>query len=312
MDPAEVGNDRPLAGRIANALLIVNPASRRGRKSMHAAQRAFVRLGVQCDVVVTERRGHAGEVAAANAGDYSAIFALGGDGTAVEIIGALVPDGPYVGVLPGGTGNLLARALGIPLNVGRAVKALVDGDRARVDLGRLGDGTRFVIGAGVGIDASMIAGTSQGWKRRAGVLAYVVTGVIHMLGRRRFVARVTVDGVVHSREAAVVLVANFGVLLNGLVTLGDGIRRDDGMLDVCVFDPVSLTDVFRISGRLMFQNFTADPAMTYFRGREITIETDPPLPAQADGELIGSSPFTAIVEPLAARLLVPHCHINRQ
>jgi YegS/Rv2252/BmrU family lipid kinase len=303
--------ERPFDSRHGTALLIVNPASRRGTKSMRAAQRAFLRLGVKCDVVVSERLGHAGEIAAAKAADYAAIFALGGDGTAVEIIGALVPDGPYVGVLPGGTGNLLARALGIPLNVSRAVKALVKGDRARVDLGRLGDGTRFAIGAGVGIDASMIAGTSQGWKRRIGVLAYVVAGTLHVFARRRFAARIIVDGATYSHEAAVVLVANFGVLLNGLVTLGDGIRRDDGLLDVCVFDPVSLTDVFRITRRLMFQNFTADPAMTYFRGREITIETDPPLPAQADGELIGCTPFTATVEPLAARLLVPHCHINR-
>ncbi len=298
--------------RIENAFLIVNPASRRGEQSMQTAIRELAALGVSCDAVITKHRGHAGELAAANARDYQAIFALGGDGTAVEILDALAPGGPPVGVLPGGTGNLLARALRIPLNIRRAVRAVVAGDEAQIDLGRLGDGTRFVIGAGVGIDSSMIAGTTQAWKRRAGVLAYIMSGAAHVLARRRFVARVTVDGVSHSRNAAVVLVANFGVLLNGLVTLGAGIQQDDGELDVCIFDPVNLSDTLRISRKLMFQDFTVDPAMTYLKGREILVETDPALPAQADGELIGTSPFTAVVEPLAARLLVPHCQINRQ
>jgi len=298
--------------RIGKALLIVNPASRRGRRSMQAAMRQLADMHIACDAVVTERRGHAGEIAAANASDYQTIFALGGDGTAVEILGALSPDGPPVGVLPGGTGNLLARALGVPLSVRRAVTAIVHGSEARVDLGRLENGTRFIIGAGVGIDASMIAATSQAWKRRAGVLAYVGTGTAHVLARRRFLTRVTVDGVTHSRQAAVVLVANFGVLLNGFVTLGREIRCDDGQLDVCIFDPVTLTDISRISRKLIFRDFTPDPAMTYLRGCEIKVETDPLLPAQADGELIGPSPFVAVVEPLAARLLVPHCQINRQ
>lgn len=297
---------------IKRALLIVNPAARRGDASVRAATRAFAAAEVLCDTVITQRRGHAGEIARENAADYDAIFALGGDGTAVEIIGALAPGGPPVGILPGGTGNLLARALTIPMSVPRAVRALVVGDEARVDLGRLGDGTRFAIGAGVGIDAAMIAGTSQAWKRRAGVLAYVVAGASHVLRRRRFVVHVTVDGKVVSREASVVLVANFGVLLNGLVTLGHGIRHDDGKLDLCIFDPVSIADVARVTGKLMFRDFSPDPAMTYFQGSHIAIATDPPLPAQADGELIGPTPFVATVEPLAARLLVPHCQINRQ
>lgn len=298
--------------QIGHALLIVNPAARRGDASVRAAVRTFTGLRVSCDVVITQRRGHAGEVAAANASDYDAIFSLGGDGTAVEIIGALAPNGPPVGVLPGGTGNLLARALAVPMGVSRAVKALVAGDEARFDLGKLGDGTRFAIGVGVGIDASMIAGTSQAWKRRAGVLAYIVAGASHALRRRRFTARITVDGRVVTREAAAVLVANFGVLLNGLVTLGEGIRHDDGLLDVCIFDPITMIDAARIARKLMFRDFSPDPAMTYLHGGQIVVETEPALPAQADGELIGRTPFVATVEPLAARLLVPHCQISRQ
>ncbi|MEO7103805.1 MAG: diacylglycerol kinase family protein [Gemmatimonadaceae bacterium] len=296
---------------LQRALLIVNPASRRGDASVRKASHAFAKLHVACDVVVSERRGHAGEIAAAMANEYDSIFSLGGDGTAIEVIAATTPFGPPVGILPGGTGNLLARALAIPMDVSKAVRTLVSGDEAHVDLGRLADGTRFAIGVGVGIDASMIASTSRAWKRRAGVLAYVVTGAKHAIKRPRFVAEIDVDGVVTRRQAAVVLIANFGVLLNGLITLGDGIRHDDGVLDVCLFDPISLTDALRISRKLLFRDFSSDPAMTYLRGRHITVSTDARLPVQADGELIGFTPIIATVEPLAARLLVPHCQINR-
>jgi len=96
------------------------------------------------------------------------------------------------------------------------------------------------------------------------------------------------------------------------VTLGAGISRDDGKLDVCIFDPVSTIDIARITYKLLFRDFRPDPAMTYMRGESIIVQTEPALPAQADGELIGSTPFTVVVEPLAARLLVPDCQINRQ
>ncbi len=293
--------------RVRRALLLVNPHARRGRSSLRSALLEFRKLGVQCDAVVTRSRGHAGEVAAENSGAYDAIFALGGDGTAIEVIDALDSESSPVGVLPGGTGNLLARALGIPLGMRAAVRALVHGDEKRVDLGRLGDGSRFVIGAGVGIDASMIASTSAAWKRRVGVVAYFATGTSHLIRRKRFDARVTVDGAVVTRSASVVLIANFGVLLNGLVMLGEGIRTDDGLLDVCMFDPATFADVARIASKLVFRDFSPDPAMTYLRGKLIMVETDPVSPVQADGELIGATPFVAAADPLAARLLVPHC-----
>ncbi len=192
-----------------------------------------------------------------------------------------------------------------------AVRALVAGDEARLDLGRLGDGTHFAIGVGVGIDADMIATTSSAWKRRVGVLAYVVTGARHAIRRRRFAARVTVDGVVTECRASAVLVANLGVLLNGLVTLGDGIRYDDGILNVCVFDPVTLMDALRISAKLLTRDFTPHRSILYMEGRHITVETDPVLPSQADGELIGATPISATVEPLVARLLVPRAGLDR-
>lgn len=292
----------PVTGPV---LLIVNPASRRGERLWREATEAFQHAGVACDEVATERAGHAAAVAAERAAHYDAVFTLGGDGTAMEVVGALANSAHRVGILPGGTGNLIARTLGIPRQVPRAVRLLLGGAEARIDLGVLADGRRFAFAAGIGIDADMIAHTPRPWKRRLGVLAYAITASRGMWRRRSFRVRATVDGRVYERDAAAVMVANFGSVLNRMFTLGPGIRQDDGLLDLCIFSPESAEETVRITWRLFRGDFRQVPYMLWVPGREFHIETDPPQLAQADGELLECVPLTVRVEPLAARLLVP-------
>jgi YegS/Rv2252/BmrU family lipid kinase len=294
---------------IRRALVIANPASRRGKQLAERAQRALTRRSIEHDVLFTEHPGHASELAKAHASGYDAVFALGGDGTVMEVAGALAGTDVRIGVLAGGTGNLLARALGIPLRVDHAVDKLVAGAESRVDLGRFDSGKRFAIAAGVGIDAAMVAETPSWLKRRLGVLAYTIIGtkaaLRAVLKREFFEARITVDGVTEARHAAAVMIANFGAVLGNRITLGPGIRTDDGLLDACVFSPSSLVDAIRIMWRLLRGDFENDPCMFYQRGRDIRVETTPPKSWQADGEMMGTTPFHVDVEPLDVRLLVP-------
>jgi YegS/Rv2252/BmrU family lipid kinase len=294
---------------IRRVVVIANPAARRGRRLADRARRSFSRLDVECDLLFTERPGHGAELALHHAPHYDAIFALGGDGTVMEIAGALAGSGSLIGVLAGGTGNLLARALGIPLSVRKAVDELTKGEEQIIDLGRFSSGHRFAIAAGVGIDAAMVAETPGWLKRRLGVFAYTIMGsraaLRSVLRRDFFTARVVVDGEVHERRAAAVMIANFGAVLGKRITLGPSIRTDDGLLDACVFSPRTLGDALRIFQRLVRGRFETDPCMFYVRGRAVHVETTPPLPWQADGELMGTTPFDVVVEPLAVRLLVP-------
>ncbi|HVD61892.1 MAG TPA: diacylglycerol kinase family protein [Gemmatimonadaceae bacterium] len=293
--------DRP----IRNALLIMNPGSRIGRRALPKAQRAFEKAGVRCDTRVTESPGHGATIAAELASRYDAVFTLGGDGTAMEVLGALAHSGPPVGILAGGTGNIVARTLGIPLRAGRAVQALLDGDEARIDLGRLASGQRFAVGMGVGLDASMIAGAPAPLKRRLGFVAYVVSATRAVLKLETFHVRLTVDDKVYESSAAAVLIANFGAVLNDLIAFGDGIRRDDGLLNACVYAPKNFRDAMRIFWMMSRKKFPADPSITYYSGKHFILETVPPRLGQADGELLGNSPFEIYVEPLAGRVLVP-------
>lgn len=290
---------------VRRALLIVNPVSRRAARQLAPALAAFAAAGVACTPFLTTHAGHARELATAHSPGADAVFTLGGDGTAMEVLDALADTALPVGVLPGGTGNLIARALATPLRIGRAVGALVAGEVRAIDLARLADGRRFAFAAGVGIDATMVATTTTAAKRRFGVGAYVRTGVAATVAHDVFTVRATVDGTSYEFRAAAALIANFGAALGGLLTLGPGIRPDDGMLDLCVFSPADVRDAIRIGWRIVRRDFAPDSAMHYLQGRSILLETDPPRVAQADGELLGSAPLDVRVEPGAALLLAP-------
>ena len=294
--------------RIGRVLMIVNPASRRGDKIRRKALKAFEDAGVECDVMQTEAPGHGTTLAKNHAHKYDAVFTLGGDGTLMEVLGALAHQGPPVGVLAGGTANVVARTLRIPLNPARAIPLLLNGDEATLDLGRLGDGRRFAIGVGVGLDATMMMEAPARLKKRFGFMAYVIGGYKAVIRNEKFSLRLTVDGVVYDRSASAVLIANFGAVLNDLVSFGEGIAQDDGLLNACVFSPGNLRDSMRILWRMIRKDFRADPCLFYKSGRDFRIDTMPPMPAQADGELLANTPLTVRVDPLAVCFLIPKKH----
>lgn len=254
---------------------------------------------------MTEAPGHGGEIAARLASSYDAVFALGGDGTATEVIGALTGRGVPVGILPGGTGNLLARYMKIPLNLNRAVHALLSGAQIRMDLGRLANGRAYAYSAGVGVDAEMVAETPTALKRMIGMPAYAAAATRAVLRARLFDVRAVVDGKVIERQASAVYVANQPNVLGGNLTFGPGIRNDDGLLDLCVYTPRDPWDAARIMWKLHRGDFQSDRSLFFARGSEFRVETSPPQRSQADGELLGRESVDVRVEPGGAFLLSP-------
>lgn len=286
-------------------LLIVNPAARGGRSAEGAAMAAFTRLGFTPRLHRTEAAGHAAKIAAAEAGEGN-VFVLGGDGTVMEVVGALVGRENAVGVLPGGTGNQLARHLRIPLSVPRAVAALADAESVNLDLGRLADGRYFSLTAGIGLDAEMIARTSTASKRRFGVAAYVASAACALPGMRPFVVRVTADGQEFERSASLAMIANVGAIMDGRFGLGPGVTPDDGWLDLCVLSPSGLSDGLRLAWKMARRDFRPDPQMLFVRAKSLRIEGIAGVPAQADGELLSCPILEASVVPKAARFLASH------
>jgi YegS/Rv2252/BmrU family lipid kinase len=292
---------------VRRALLVANPASRRGEQRIQDAVRALASAGCALELRRTTARGDAERHAAKWRDSVDAVFTLGGDGTVMEVLRALRHTGVPVGIIPAGTGNLLAHALAIPLNVERAVKALVGGTRRTIDLGNI-DGEAphtFAFAAGVGIDVTMLERTTTQAKRRLGVLAYALAATAAALRHELFRVTIVTEKETIQRDASLTMVANFGALLRGGFAMGPGITPDDGYLDVCVYSPRSGVDGVGMVWRMLRGRYSGDSRMYFARARQVVIECDPPRIFQADGEILGRSPVRITVDAGAATLLVP-------
>lgn len=298
---------------MARALLITNPAAARTQQSaVQAVMKVLKGAGWSAEVLATGGPGDARTIAeygVKEGVDVVAVF--GGDGTTMQAASALVGTDVGLGVIPGGTGNLLAGNLRIPASPERAARALVSGKPRRFDLGRMdrpGGAQYFAVACGAGYDARVMAGTLSEHKRRWGMAAYVATTLRLITDIRSTSHLITIDGVEYDAEAAMVLVANCGEVIPPLVRLRPGIRPDDGLLDVVVMRANSFGQSVRAVWDLLRDAPNAEGEETfvgYARGREIRVETNPVQPVQLDGEPGGETPFTVTVVPGAIRIMVP-------
>ena len=290
---------------LQRVLLVVNPGSRRGMRHREAVLRTFADAGIDVHEVITSHPGHAREVLTAESRDWDAVFVLGGDGAVMEVVGALAYSGTPVGVLPGGTGNLVAGVLGIPLGIRKAVKRLLDGEQCRFDLGQLPDGRYFTFAAGVGVDVAMVEKTPFGRKRALGMLSYAITATRAAFGRDVVHVTIDVDGRRVEAKAVLAMIANAGTILGGRFSVGPDVKPDDGELDLCVFMPERTRDVFGLIWRLLRKDFRPHPRMTFARGRRFRVSTEPSVSIQADGDIVGRTPIEISVAPHAAVFLKP-------
>jgi diacylglycerol kinase (ATP) len=238
------------------------------------------------------------------------VVAVGGDGAVVRVASALTESTAALGVIPTGTGNLLALNLGIPHDTRKATDVLLSGRVRRIDMGRLtADGTTidFAVAAGVGFDADVIDETDAKQKLKWGKLAYLSNVLGQAGGIRNVEHEITLDGVTETMEAAQVFIANFGKMLP-MVEPRRKIRPDDGYLDVIVvrasgplpglmasWEAIRQEDLGSSSGGRVFRA----------RAREIRIETKPVRLVEADGSSVGRTPLVATIMPKALRVIVP-------
>lgn len=297
---------------MARALLITNPAAARTAPfGVTVVRDALKSAGWTTEVLATGGAGDArrlAEYGRDHSVDLVAVF--GGDGTTMQAAAALVGTEIALGVIRGGTGNLLAGNLRIPASPARAAEILVRGRTRRLDLGRMerADGVHyFAVACGAGMDARIMAGTASEHKRRWGMAAYVATTLRLVAEVRSTAHHVIVDGVDYEAIAAMILVANCGEIIPPFVRLGPAVSPEDGLLDVVVMRADSFGESVRAVWELLRGRRPTRPEglVGFARGREIRVEAVQPEPVQLDGEPAGVTPFTATVVPSAIRVVVP-------
>ncbi|HEY7360960.1 MAG TPA: diacylglycerol kinase family protein, partial [Streptosporangiaceae bacterium] len=227
------------------------------------------------------------------------VVAAGGDGTVRACAQALAGTQVPLAIVPLGTANLAARALGIPAGAGRSFAAAFGGQERRIDLavaeapaadaavtatggaGRL----TFAAMAGIGLDAEVVAATPRLLKRRVGWLAYAAAGVAHLPGRgERFTVRLD-DGEPLARRARCVVVGNAGLLPGGFTLLPQA-RLDDGLLDVGILAPAGPAGWLRVAHRVLTGSDRDGRALERHQARRVEISAETELPREVDGEVI--------------------------
>ena len=237
---------------------------------------------------------------------FGQIAAAGGDGTVSAVAHALVGGMIPLGIIPMGTGNLVARELGIPIDVGAAVALLAGKPRLRrIDAMRIGDRT-FLLNAGVGINAEVIDRTSRLGKSLFGRSAYFGTAVWEVLQAKPQRLEVTVDGETRVFQATDIAISNCGILAKGLNPNGPDVRADDGQIDVCILcmkTPLEYPWYYLL--KHLAPQYDNKVVHQIVAKKSVTVRSDEPISVQADGDIIGTTPVEVHVLPAALSVLVP-------
>jgi YegS/Rv2252/BmrU family lipid kinase len=228
-----------------------------------------------------------GQARAAIAAGVDLVLACGGDGTVTACGAGLAGSGTPMGVVPAGTGNLLARNLGLPLDARAAVGVALGGVNRGLDVG-VANGRPFLVMAGLGLDARMLGSTSEPLKKRLGWVAYAVAGVRHLRDRPMRVTLQADGGTPERRRASAVIAGNVGRLQAGL-TLLPGAAPDDGLLDVVVLTASGWAGWLGVATQVVLRRGGAGRAVQRGAFKELHIEADRAYPWELDGELIGST-----------------------
>lgn len=263
---------------------IINPISGGGRQ--RAADRAALltrvlsRVDRTVEVFVTERRGHARELAAAAvARGATLVFAWGGDGTVNEIGTSLAGTSTALAIVPSGSGNGLARTLGVSRDPARAILDACGAPPRVIDAGQC-NGEWFFSLAGIGFDAAVAAGFDAMGQGRRGLVTYVR---VAMRGLVTYRARpYTIDGV-RTQAALLVTVANAAQFGND-AWIAPRARLDDGRLDLVIVEERSRLRSIWAARRLFTRSIERVPGVTTRTVTAVVVEDEAPIPYHLDGE----------------------------
>jgi diacylglycerol kinase family enzyme/membrane-associated phospholipid phosphatase len=237
------------------------------------------------------------------------VLGAGGDGTIRIICSGLANTGIPFGLVPAGTGNLLARNIGIPLDEVAALGVAFDGVDQPMDLVRVTVDDKppdhFLVMAGIGLDAVIMEGADPNLKKAVGSAAYFLSAAKNANHPAMHAAIAVDDQPPFRRRAHLIVVGNVGFLMAN-IQLIPGARADDGKLDVLVASPRTLRDWIRLTTRVLTRRRQPDDQLDRLTGRRVTITVEERDQFQLDGDNVGEcNTLTAEVLPGALRLRVP-------
>lgn len=286
-------------------IFIINPVSGTGKTDKleyliqhHVNPEAFIP-----EIIKTRYKGHAAEITGkAIKEGVQKIIAVGGDGTVNEIASELVGREAFLGIIPHGSGNGLARHLGIPLKSEMALNVLNSGKIKRMDVGKVNN-RFFFCTCGTGFDARV--GKMFDKLGGRGFIKYVRTVIREFLTYRPKKYKICIDGKKYKQEAFLVTIANAGQWGNNAY-IAPGAKIDDGLLDICIFKPFPRFKSVILGLRLFSRTIDRSKYLDVFKGREITIQRKKNIRMHLDGEPFKMKHHVKVtILPKSLKVIVP-------
>jgi YegS/Rv2252/BmrU family lipid kinase len=298
-------------------VFLVNPAAANGstgRRWPELAHRAAA-AGLEGDTLFSSRPGHLAELAQEAALDGAGLLVVvGGDGSVNEVANGLagLSVQPELAIVARGTGWDFVRTFGIPRRIEDAVRVALNGATRTIDLGRASyrawDGGEaqavFANVASAGMSGAVAQRANETTKALGGKVSYLWATLAVFAGWSATEVRVTVDDEVREGTMFDVVVAN-GRYFGGGLEICPEAEPDDGIFDVLLIGDITKRDLMQTMPRIYRGTHLPHPKAELLRGRAVTIETEPPLPVQLDGEQPGTTPVRFEAVPRALRLRVP-------
>lgn len=304
--------------------VVINPAAGNDTPILNVLNTVFLENEVEWDVSITHKAGDARQAARQAVLDgVDVVAAYGGDGTVNEVASGLFGSEVPLAILPGGTANVLARELSIPLRLMDAARLAcgVESKIDRIDLGKMGEQI-FLLRVGIGFEAAMVEQTDRTLKENFGVLAYMWSALNNLRDPAIAHYRLRLDGEEVECSGFACTIANSGNLgLPGL-QLSTTISVRDGLLDVIVVEEASIRSLTEVLGQIFNkQAIAAQPeeagdqnysdqiqsSLRHWQAKEISLWMEPPQVIQHDGEIMKSvkMPLEISVIPQALGVVVP-------
>jgi len=297
----------PALGVIPRRVLVIhNPtAGRQKHRRLDAIVARLERFGASVEVRATTRRGDAEDfAAAARPEDVDAVIAAGGDGTVNEVLNGLArgSGGMAVGVIPLGTANVLACEIGLrPRDLSGIARTIAFGPTRRVHLG-IANGRRFLLMAGVGLDAEVVAKINSALKRHTGKLAYVVESLKQAVGYDFPKLTIRADGVVYEGCMAV---ACKGRHYGGPFIAAPDADLEAPKLDLCILPNPGMAGMLRYGLALPFGKLSDLPEVRVISARSIVITGPRGAPVQGDGDIVARLPAEIGIADETVELICP-------
>lgn len=293
---------------------IINPIAGkgRGRKLLQTLNQLIHKNFPDAEIVVTRRRMHAFEIASERKNDSSrVIVAVGGDGTVNEVGNGLIGGSAMISVIPIGSGNDFVKMFNIPPDIHAAVEKIRNGNIRESDVGhvviRTFDGSEikryFLNGIGIGFDAAVANQTTK-FKHLRGISLYAVSVAFVLFNYQTPNIMMSLNGETMNGEHFLIAVGN-GKCAGGGFYLTPEADIEDGLLDVCLVDNISIPQVVKIFPSVMKGNHKKHNKVHFYKTDALRVESRQEIMLHADGEVLATraKDIEIVIIPKALKVL---------